>query len=91
MVVKEVYFVYGFNMNLERMREWKVFFILWVGVKLFDYKFSFLFKRFDGYGFGNIILEKNLVVYGVLYRFDDGGLDKLDVFEKVKMGCYWWE
>lgn len=75
-------------MNPERMRERKAFFTSRVGAKLLDYKFSFSFKRPDGYGSGNITPEKNSVVYGALYRLDDGGLDKLDVFEKVKMGCY---
>lgn len=90
MVVKEMYFVFGFNMNLDRMREWKVFFIKCVGVKLLDYKMSFMFRRLDGCGFCNIKLEKNLVVYGVLYIFEFGGFDRFDVFEMVLKGCYCW-
>lgn len=52
---------------------------------------SFLFRGFNGGGGGNIIFEKGLFVFGVLYSFDDGGFDKLDVFEMVVFGCYWWE
>lgn len=32
--------------------------------------------------------EKGSFVFGALYSLDDGGLDKLDVFEMVALGCY---
>lgn len=52
---------------------------------------SFMFRRLDGCGFCNIKLEKNLVVYGVLYIFEFGGFDRFDVFEMVLKGCYCWQ
>lgn len=88
MTAKEMYFAFGSNMNPERMRERKAFFTARVGAKLPDHKMSFSFRRPDGCGSGNIRPEKNSTVYGVLYSLEDGGLDKLDVFEMVARGCY---
>ena len=70
------------------MRERKAFFTERVGAKLTDYKMSFSFRRADGCGSGNIRPETSSVVHGVLYALEAGGLDKLDVFEKVSQGCY---
>lgn len=88
MTAKEMYFAFGSNMNPERMRQRKAFFTARVGAKLSDYKMSFSFRRPDGCGSGNIIPEKDSVVYGALYSLEDGGLEKLDVFEMVAHGCY---
>lgn len=88
MARKEMYFAFGSNMNPERMRERKAFFTERVGAKLYDHKMTFSFRRPDGCGSGNIRPEKNSIVHGVLYTLEDGGLDKLDVFEMVAEGCY---
>ena len=88
MAAKEMYFAFGSNMNPERMQQRKAFFTARVGAKLLDHKFSFSFKRPDGTGSGNIRPEKSSVVYGALYTLEEGGLDKLDVFEWVDRGCY---
>ena len=88
MTAKEMYFAFGSNMNPNRMRERKAFFTARVGAKLSDYKMSFSFRRTDGCGSGNIRPEKSSVVHGALYTLEDGGLDKLDVFEMVTQGCY---
>ena len=88
MTAKEMYFAFGSNMNPNRMRERKAFFTERVGAKLSDYRMSFSFRRADGCGSGNIRPERNSVVHGVLYNLEAGGLDNLDVFEKVSKGCY---
>lgn len=88
MAAKEMYFAFGSNMNPERMRQRKAFFTARVGAKLHDYRMSFSFRRPDGCGSGNIRPEKGSVVYGALYSLENGGLDKLDVFELVARGCY---
>lgn len=88
MTDKEMYFAFGSNMNPDRMRDRKAFFTARVGAKLLDYKMTFSFKRPDGGGSCNIRPEKDSVVHGVLYTLDAGGLDKLDVFEKVSDGWY---
>lgn len=88
MAAKETYFAFGSNMNPERMRQRKAFFTTRVGAKLRDYKISFSFRGPNGGGGGNITPEKGSFVFGALYSLDDGGLDKLDVFEMVALGCY---
>ena len=88
MSTKEIYFAYGSNMNPDRMKKREAFFTTRVCGKLLGYRFSFSFARPDGYGSANITPEKNSVVYGALYCLQSGGLDKLDVFEMVKQGCY---
>ena len=88
MASKEMYFAFGSNLNPERMKQRKAFFTARVGAKLVDHKFSFSFKRPDGTGAGNIRPQKSSVVYGALYTLEEGGLDKLDVFEWVDRGCY---
>ena len=88
MAVKEMYFAFGSNMNAERMRERRAFFTERVGARLCDNKMTFSFRRPDGCGSANIRPEKNSVVHGVLYTLEEGGLDKLDVFEMVARGCY---
>ena len=88
MASKEMYFAFGSNLNPERMKQRKAFFTARVGAKLLDHKFSFSFKRPDGTGAGNIRPQKSSVVYGALYTLEEGGLDKLDVFEWVDRGCY---
>ena len=45
-------------------------------------------RRPDGSGAGNIRPKKSSVVYGALYTLEEGGLDKLDVFQLVKEGCF---
>lgn len=88
MAAKEMYFAFGSNMNPERMRQRKAFFTARVGAKLPDYKMSFSFRGPSGCGGGNITPEKGSLVFGALYSLEDGGLDKLDVFEMVAHGCY---
>jgi len=88
MSTKEIYFAYGSNMNPDRMKKREAFFTTRVCGKLLGYRISFSFARRDGYGSANITPEKNSVVYGALYCLQSGGLDKLDVFEMVKQGCY---
>ena len=88
MTAKEMYFAFGSNMNPVRMRERKAFFTVRVAAKLPEHKMSFSFRRPDGCGSGNIRPKKNSVVYGALYTLDEGGLDKLDMFEMVDQGCY---
>ena len=88
MEAKEVYFAYGSNMDPETMRQRKVSFAARVGAKLLDHKFSFSSRRPDGSGAGNIRPKKSSVVYGALYTLEEGGLDKLDVFQLVKEGCF---
>ena len=88
MTAKEMYFAFGSNMNPDRMRKRKAFFTERVGAKLSDYKISFTFRRPDGCGSCNIKPDKNSVVHGALYTLECGGLDRLDVFEKVSKGCY---
>lgn len=88
MAGKEMYFAFGSNMNPERMRQREAFFTARVGAKLSDYKMSFSFRGPGGNGGANITPKKDSVVHGALYSLEDGGLQRLDLFEMVEDGCY---
>ena len=75
-------------MNPERMKQRKALFTSRVLSKLPDFKIGFTLRVGDGCGAANITPEKNSEVFGALYCLEEGGLDKLDVFEHVSTGCY---
>ena len=88
MAKQEYYFAFGSNMNPERMKERGAFFTSRVPARLPYFKMEFTFRRKDGCGSANITPQRNSEVFGALYCLEEGGLDKLDVFERVSTGCY---
>ena len=88
-MAEELYFAYGSNLNAERMKERKAFFIKREAAKLPGYRFEFSKRTsLPGAGVGNIVASPQSTVHGILYSLEKGGLDKLDVFEQTREGHY---
>ncbi|HED14472.1 MAG TPA: gamma-glutamylcyclotransferase [Gammaproteobacteria bacterium] len=85
-----LYFAYGSNMSSIRLQA-RIAQVENVGLALLSgYQLSFYKKGGDGSGKCNIYRTGNYAhkVYGVLYRLDQGQLEKLDVYEGVGHGYH---
>lgn len=83
------YFAYGSNMDLDQMRERRVFYKNSRKAFLRDYKLGFTKTsvRYNA-GVADIIESKGDFVEGVLYEVNENGLASLDKFEGVKQNVY---
>jgi gamma-glutamylcyclotransferase (GGCT)/AIG2-like uncharacterized protein YtfP len=83
------YFAYGSNMNPQRMIERNAFFTKRIKGWIADFRLVFnKTTGSPGFGYANIISEKNQMVEGILYEIDDRGLAELDIREGVETMHY---
>lgn len=86
------YFAYGSNMDRcrleERLEQHNARILGCASGMLIGYRLAFDKLGKDGTGRGNIRVDANGCVEGVLWRVTSNGLDALDRFESVKQGHY---
>ncbi|CAH3156439.1 unnamed protein product [Porites lobata] len=77
----ELYFAFGSNLSARKMRERGTRFISRESAVLQGFRVVFSIWKDDGFGYANIIPDKDSTVYGALYICLKGSLAKLDEHE----------
>ena len=81
----ELYFAVGSNLSARKMRERGTRFISRESAVLRGFRVVFCIWKDDGFGYANIIPDKESTVYGVLYICLKGSLAKLDEHEAGRL------
>ena len=82
----ELYFAFGSNLSARKMRERGTRFISRESAVLRGFRVVFcICRKDDGFGYANIIPEKESTVYGALYICLKGSLAKLDEHEAGRL------
>ena len=81
----ELYFAFGSNLSARKMRERGTRFISREGAVLQGFRVVFSIWKDDGFGYANIIPDKESTVYGALYICFKGSLAKLDEHEAGRL------
>ena len=81
----ELYFAFGSNLSARKMRERGTRFISRESAVLRGFRVVFSIWKDDGFGYANIIPDKESTVYGALYICLKGSLAKLDEHEAGRL------
>ena len=81
----ELYFAFGSNLSARKMRERGTTFISRESAVLRGFRVVFCIWKDDGFGYANIIPDKESTVYGALYICLKGSLAKLDEHEAGRL------
>ncbi|CAH3166317.1 unnamed protein product [Porites evermanni] len=81
----ELYFAFGSNLSARKMRERGTRFISRESAVLRGFRVVFSIWKDDGFGYANIIPDKESTVYSALYICLKGSLAKLDEHEAGRL------